>query len=113
MQNFKKYNKNKGFTLIELLVVISIIAILSAFLVPSLAKSIERSKENTDIANLKILNDTSIIYKFEHSSTTDLFEGLDNDQDRIIKLVNENYLDKLVKAQRKEYSFFWDIENQK
>lgn len=109
----KNYLKNKGFTLVELLVVISIIAILSAFLVPSLAKSLERSREATDIANLKILNDTSLVYKYEGNFSADLFEGIDNDNDRIDKLVTEKYLDKAVQAQRKEYSFFWNVDNQK
>src|SRR3989338_7622717 len=36
--------KNKAFTLIELMVVVAIIGVLSAVLVPQLAKAIERSK---------------------------------------------------------------------
>jgi len=46
-------NKSKGFTLIELLVVISIIALLMAILMPTLARAREQALAASCMANLK------------------------------------------------------------
>ncbi len=48
----KKMNK-KGFTLAELLIVVAIIAVLVAIAIPVFTAQLEKSKEATDIANVR------------------------------------------------------------
>ncbi|WP_044932635.1 type IV pilin protein [Oribacterium sp. NK2B42] len=49
---FKKINK-KGFTLAELLIVVAIIGILVAISIPIFTTQLEKSREATDLANLR------------------------------------------------------------
>ncbi len=44
---------NKGFTLAELLIVVAIIAVLVAIAIPVFSSQLEKSKEATDIANVR------------------------------------------------------------
>ncbi len=44
---------NKGFTLAELLIVVAIIAVLVAIAIPIFTAQLEKSKEATDLANIR------------------------------------------------------------
>ena len=46
-------NKRKGFTLAELLIVVAIIGVLTAVAIPVFSSQLEKSREATDIANLR------------------------------------------------------------
>ena len=49
----RKLNKKSGFTLAELLIVVAIIAVLVAIAIPVFTTQLERSRETTDMANIR------------------------------------------------------------
>ena len=49
----KKKNNKKGFTLAELLIVVAIIAVLVAIAIPIFTTQLEKSREATDLANVR------------------------------------------------------------
>ena len=51
--SMKKMNNRKGFTLAELLIVVAIIAVLVAVAIPVFTNQLEKSREATDIANVR------------------------------------------------------------
>ena len=48
-----KKNNKKGFTLAELLIVVAIIAVLTAIAIPVFTTQLEKSREATDMANVR------------------------------------------------------------
>ncbi len=48
-----KKNNRKGFTLAELLIVVAIIAVLTAIAIPVFTTQLEKSREATDISNVR------------------------------------------------------------
>ena len=48
-----KKRNNKGFTLAELLIVVAIIAVLVAIAIPVFTNQLEKSRESTDMANVR------------------------------------------------------------
>lgn len=50
-----KKNNKKGFTLAELLIVVAIIAVLVAIAIPVFTAQLEKSREATDISNIRSL----------------------------------------------------------
>ena len=49
----KIFKKEEGFTLAELLIVVAIIAVLVAVSIPIFTSQLEKSRESTDIANMR------------------------------------------------------------
>lgn len=54
-----KMNK-KGFTLMEMLIVIAIIAILIAIAIPTFTSALEKSRQRTDMANVRSLKSLAV-----------------------------------------------------
>ncbi|MCR5303161.1 MAG: type II secretion system GspH family protein [Lachnospiraceae bacterium] len=65
MDKLKKTSDEQGFTLAELLVVVAIIAILIAVSIPILSAQLERSREATDVANMRAAKALLVEYFYE------------------------------------------------
>lgn len=63
----KKLNTKAGFTLAELLIVVAIIAVLVAISIPVFSAQLERSRENTDLANMRAAKAEILAYALEPS----------------------------------------------
>lgn len=76
---FGKMNEKKGFTLAELLIVVAIIAVLVAIAIPVFTTQLEKSREATDVANIRsayatlvadyLNNNASKTVTFSHKAT--------------------------------------------
>ncbi|MBQ7557718.1 MAG: prepilin-type N-terminal cleavage/methylation domain-containing protein, partial [Lachnospiraceae bacterium] len=66
----KKIMNKKGFTLAELLVVVAIIAILVAVSIPIFTSQMEKSREATDIANLRAAKGEAVTMYLSDDSFT-------------------------------------------
>lgn len=85
-----KKNNNKGFTLAELLIVVAIIAVLTAIAIPVFTAQLEKSREATDLSNIRaayaevtaegLLNDkaTNIERKFKLKQTQDNWQSAEH-----------------------------------
>ncbi|MBQ6985774.1 MAG: prepilin-type N-terminal cleavage/methylation domain-containing protein, partial [Oscillibacter sp.] len=65
----KKLNTKAGFTLAELLIVVAIIAVLVAVAIPVFSAQLERSREATDVANLRSAKAAAVAAYLEGSGT--------------------------------------------
>ena len=65
-----KKNNKKGFTLAELLIVVAIIAVLVAIAIPMFTKQLEKSRETTDMANLRSAYGAATVYALNYSVGT-------------------------------------------
>lgn len=64
-----KINKKKGFTLAELLVVVAIIAVLVAISIPIFTSQLEKSREATDIANMRAAKAAAVVQYMDNDNT--------------------------------------------
>ena len=79
----KFYNNRKGFTLAELLIVVAIIAVLVAIAIPVFASQLEKSREATDLANVRsayaeVMVEANTDPDSEHMLTVGLKQAKDN-----------------------------------
>ena len=63
----KKMNK-KGFTLAELLIVVAIIAVLVAVAIPIFSSQLDKSRQATDIANIRAAYAEAVTKSFDSST---------------------------------------------
>jgi len=66
----RKDKNQKGFTLAELLVVVAIIAVLVAVSIPIFTAKLEKSREATDIANMRAAKAAATVELLDKTDTT-------------------------------------------
>lgn len=109
----KRNPHGKGFTLIELIVVVGILVSLIGIAVPKLSGAMEKTRVSADKATLRTLNHVTNMYKAgETIFDEDVFAGIDENEDRILSLVDKGYLLKEIRPQGKNASFNWNISEQ-
>ena len=91
----KKLN-NKGFTLVELISVLVILIAIMAVAVPSISKSLGRSKEKQLERNKKVLENASELYVTNNKNKIFNSSGEDNCYIELEVLVSNNYVDKSI-----------------
>ena len=87
---------NKGFTLVELISVLVILIAIMAVAVPSISKSLGRSKEKQLERNKKVLENAAEFYVTNNKDEIFGSSGTDNCYIELDELVSKNYVDKSV-----------------
>ncbi len=67
-----KLKERKGFTLAELLIVVAIIAVLVAIAIPVFTTQLERSREATDVANIRSAYANAVTEYLQTNSAQDV-----------------------------------------
>jgi len=70
MLAIQRNNNKKGFTLAELLVVVAIIAVLVAVSIPIFTAKLEKSREATDIANMRAAKAAATVTLLDDAAVT-------------------------------------------
>ena len=65
-----KKKLHKGFTLAELLIVVAIIAVLTAIAIPVFTSQLEKSREATDLANIRSAYAEIVVEAIDNNATT-------------------------------------------
>lgn len=103
----------KGLTIIEVLIVIVVTGIIAGFALVTVSGIVNASEEKADLNNLQVLNDATENYiMFEGITTSDAFDSIGSDLDRLSMLLSTGYIDKRVIPQQENSSFGWNIDSQ-
>ena len=85
-----KKNNKKGFTLAELLIVVAIIAVLTAIAIPVFTAQLEKSRQATDLANIR--------GAYAEAMATMLSEGTTTGSAQTAAAMQASKLDKMTSA---------------
>ncbi|SEF77774.1 type II secretion system protein [Lachnospira multipara] len=66
---------NKGFSLVELIVVIAIMVVLVGVLAPTLLRSVERSRESTDLQTLDSIREAVMVATSDEAIENEVADG--------------------------------------
>lgn len=104
---------NKGVTLIELLIVIVILGVISGFAISAFTDLQKRTNIKADTHNVNVLNSVTQRYvDFYGITTSDVFTGLSSDEDRMMLLVTQNFLNHVPKPAQSGATYEWSVSGQ-
>jgi prepilin-type N-terminal cleavage/methylation domain-containing protein len=106
-----RFERIAGFTLIELMVVVAIIAVLVAIAIPIFLSSTETAEEKTDLANLRILNGITAVYR-SNIEGEDPFSASENSED-LMRLLVPQFIAEEPLPQQEGNQFLWSRAEQK
>ena len=98
----KKQNKKRGFTIVELTIVVSVIAILSAVLIPTFAGIIKKANQSADEAAVRQMNTAIAAAAEDELSFADAVAVLDEAGYNSVKTLT---------PVSKGFAFYWDAAN--
>ncbi len=105
-------HRNDGVTLVELLAVIVIMGIITAIAVVSIGALINRTQAKANEQVIHSLNEATRLYSIsEGVSTSEMFDDMASNGERISLLFSEGYLSSLPQP-LPPTSFSWDIPTQ-
>jgi len=100
----------EGFTLVELLVVIVILGILATSALAFFSDRAELARQNTDLANLRILNGATEQYRFSNTNTLFSVPGA-TDEVRMQALVDGGHILDAPQTLVKNTQFAWSFDD--
>lgn len=92
--------KDRGFTLLEILIVITIMSVIATIAIPSLLHAMDRSRQGSTVADLRVIGDAMERYAVENQTypVVDEFAALRPE-------LEPDYLKKLPKADGWDHPF--------
>ena len=96
-----KLNKN-GFTMVELLATVVIIGILGTIGVVGVTKSMKSAEARYNIAQNKLFISAAQTYFTDNKTRLPMKSGISKNV-TLEKLINENYIEKMIDYHKKEY----------
>ena len=103
------YNQS-GYTLIELIIVIAILSIIAAVGITRLSGLPDKASETADKANLEILNHATVQFIIANPIGSIFASESETDEDRMLALVTDKYIDEKITPQTEDVNFQWDLD---
>lgn len=104
---------SKGVTIVELLIVLVIIGVIATFTVINVTEAQNRARIKADTNNIVVLNQMTQDYAMINGVTSsDIFDGIDSNAERINTLVSEGYISHEPIPAQLDSEYSWNVDEQ-